>query len=212
MPAERSEPVSETEYVDAARIVQAEIDAKGGLTIYFKHQASKTSPRYRAFLYRVAQQIATADEIVEPSEAEKDIPKHAILIGAMAGLAIVKTAYQPYVLNTSELLIELDDSTSDMEPDERMDVAQDWRDFGWQAMRIVGEPTNNKLEEWEDVLIDEVRYRSLFRVGAGIIIHSASIYFEELLKSEHEEELSKMAEEIENTGGDWDTALKELLG
>lgn len=212
-PTKRTEHVSEVEYLEAANKLNTEFNANGlesTLTTYVQ----KTSNLFKKTMGVVAVGLIRIDPDVPPTAYEIKNTKYAVFTGAVAGAALVRLAYNPYIISTSEIVagLELDGDEVANPFDQAEADTQALMDFGWAGIRRAGSATENFLETWESSVVKDVRYQDRFRISAGFVIEAAYDSFDRTLAELQKEELEKFEKEIEEgIQVDWTQALQDML-
>lgn len=209
----RNTHVSEPEYLRAVEQVDA-VFHTNGIETELGALSKRTASKFNKIMSTVSMSLIRIDGTLKATHEEVVRTRHATLTGVLAGVAIVRAAYQPYTITTLDLVSDLENTGigNDEEEDRVHDVNQAWRDIGWQGIRRVGHSAEEYIEKWEDAIVRDVRYRELFRIGSGIIIESAYLFFEEKLQREMQEDRARFEHEVENlTDFDWDQALGTLM-
>lgn len=213
---ERLSHVTPEEYLEATRRFEKEVTDAGNLEHAIQERTRKLSRSFRATMGRVGFMLAHVDRSTKTIDRyELGLTQYATATGGVAGLVVARIAYDPEHIDSAKVFddIEIDGSNTGDELHDLYESSQAFRDFGHQGMRIIGEQAEELFEGWEDKLIPDVNYRPLFRVGAGIVLHSVYLNFEQTLAEREEtarESIRKAAENAEEI--EWDAELAQLLG
>lgn len=209
----RTEHVSEEEYLHAANKLCKDFD-KNGIEATLTSYVQKTSTLFKKTMGVLAVGLVRIDPDLPPTHYEINHTKYAVFSGAVAGAALVRLAYSPYIITTSEIVagleLEGDEVTDPVE--QANEDTQALMDFGWAGVRRAGHATEALLEMWESSLVKDVRYQDRFRISAGFVIEAAFDSFDRTLAELRKEELEKFEQEIEaDDRVDWTQALEDIL-
>lgn len=211
---QRTSHLTHEEYLAVAQLLDEEISKTGSVDQVLASQVGNASRQFGKIVRGIGEAMASIDRTVgQADEYEVAVTNYAVLNGALAGLAIARFAYEPRVFNSGRIFdsVEIANIVNDDELQYKHELSAQFRELGWEGMKLVGDDAEEIIERWEQKLIPDVTKQSLFRIGSGIVLAAARADFQLELDEQAREDLQNFSRQVDGAADiDWDAELGKL--
>lgn len=180
---------------------------------------------------RVIQALEPFANIVEPTDRstgkfgdDRTVAGIALIQGGVGGYQVARRAHQG-LITAGEISRKLWGHRKEIEAqankneDDRLQAKHNAAglviDRGERGLALLGQDTQDLLEDWEMKVVADATKQRMFRVGAGVVVAAArEIHLEKLLKQLEEDSRTnkqRALKELEE-GIDWDKEFAEHFG